>query len=266
MEIKKPIFILNPARSGSTIFYNLFTRHKDTAFPEHYIDKYWKSSIMINFIPMLVKIQQWRYKQRSLPHAGIFWRKYHGSNQVLTEKDVKKDEVKFIHKIIRTQLNAFNAKRFVSRAHDSCLRVGYLNKIFPDAYFVVLRRDPKAVVCSEYTLMKKDWDFNYDKNTYGNVIEHFKTSESKLETCINYYKFYINTMNDGLRSCDRKVEVRYENFVKDPRQELKKLFNFVKLDWYDELEESVPEVLELKNDEKWKKLPEKERSILELAF
>jgi len=266
MEIKKPIFLLAPARSGTTIFYNLFTKHKETAFPEHYIDKYWNSSLMINLVPMLVKIQQFRYKQRSLPHEGIFWRKYHDFNQVLTEKDVKENEVKMFYKIIKTQLKAFNAKRFVSRSHDFCLRIKFLNKIFPDAYYVILQREPKAVVCSQYTLMKKDWDPIAGKNTYGKVIEKFNTNASKLETCISYYKFYINTMNDSLESINKKYKLHYETFVKNPRQELKKLFNFVELDWYNEIEKSIPEVLELTNNEKWKKLPDSEKSILEHAF
>ncbi len=266
MKIVKPIFILAPARSGTTIFYNLFTRHKETAFPEHYIDKYWDSSFMINLVPILVKIQQFRYKQRSLPHEGIFWRKHHDFNQILTENDVKENEEKMFHKIIKTQLNAFNAKRFVSRSHDFCLRIKFLNKIFPDAYYVILQRDPKAVVCSQYTLMKKDWDPIAGKNTYGNVIEKFNTNTSKLETCINYYKFYINTMNDSLESINKKYELDYETFVKNPREELKKLFDFVELDWYNNIEKSIPKVLELTNNEKWKKLPDNEKSMLEKAF
>jgi len=266
MDVKKPIFLLAPARSGTTIFYNLFTRHKETAFPEHFIDKYWKSSLMINFVPILVKIQQRRFKQRSLPHEGVFWRKNHDFNQVLAKNNVEKGEKEFLNKIITNQLKAFNATRFVSRSHDFCLRVGYLNQIFPDAYYIIIKRDPRAVVCSQYTLMKQDWDPIAGKNTYGKVIANFKTNESKLETCINYYKFYIDTMNNSLELVDRKIETNYEDFVKDPRGELKKLYDFVELEWYIELEKSIPKVLKLAQNEKWKKLPDFEKKILESTF
>ena len=82
--------------------------------------------------------KQFRYKQRSLPHEGIFWRKFHDYNKVLSEKDVKEEEEEYFKKIFNIQLNAFNAKRFVARSHDFCLRIKYLNKIFPDAYYIIL--------------------------------------------------------------------------------------------------------------------------------
>jgi len=88
MKIDRPIFILAPARSGTTIFYNLFTRHKETAFPEHFADKYWKTPWKFKIIPPMVKLQIWRYKKRPLPHEGGFWRKYHPYSKYLTETDV----------------------------------------------------------------------------------------------------------------------------------------------------------------------------------
>lgn len=267
MEIKKPIFILNPARSGSTIFYNLFTRHKDTAFPEHYIDKYWKSPIMINFIPMLVKIQQWRYKQRSLPHAGIFWRKFHPYSSYLDENLITEKEKNYIYSAIRAELKAFKAKRFVDRAHDFMLQIRFLNKLFPDAFYIILNREPKAVVNSQYTLMKNEWRPDRNKDTLGNVIAKFGKADSPLESCINYYKYYISTMQKDLKIVEKtSIEVRYEEFVKDPRSELKNIYQFTELEWYSDLENEIPKILELKNNQKWLQLPENEKNILQNAF
>lgn len=265
MNIDKPIFILAPARSGTTVFYNLFTRHKNTAFPEHFIDKHWESSFLMKFVPILVKIQQYRYKQRSLPHEGVFWRKYHDYNSIIDETNIIEEEKKFLHSMIKTQLKAFSANRFVDRSHDFCLRLKYLNALFPDAFYIILKRDPRAVVNSQYTMIKDEWDPVKHQDTYGAVINNFN-SENKLETCINYYKFYIKTMNDNLKFIKNKIEIDYEDFVKNPRNELKKLYKFVGLDWYEELDNEIPEILELKNNEKWKQLPEDEQLMLEKAF
>ena len=73
-------------------------------------------------------------------------------------------------------------------------------------------------------------------------------------------------MNDNLKFIKNKIEIDYEDFVKNPRNELKKLYKFVGLDWYKELENEIPEILELKNNEKWKQLPEDEQLMLEKAF
>jgi len=265
LKIDRPIFILAPARSGTTIFYNLFTRHKDTAFPEHFIDKHWESSLMRKFVPILVKIQQCRYKKRSLPHEGIFWRKFHDYNEKIGDSHVTNEEKEFLYLMMKIQLKAFSAKRFVDRSHDFCLRLKYLNTLFPDAFYIILRRDPRAVVNSQYTMIKDEWDPTKHKDTYGVVINNFN-SDNKLETCINYYKFYIKTMEEDLEFIKNKIEIDYEDFVKNPRSELKKLYEFVSLTWYKKLEDEIPEVLELKNNEKWKQLPEDERKMLEKAF
>ena len=213
----------------------------------------------------MVKIQQRRYKQRSLPHEGIFWRKHHDYNEIINEKDVVPGEKEFLYEMIKTQLKAFNAKRFVDRSHDFCLRLRYLNELFPDAFYIILKRDPRAVVNSQYTMIKDEWDPSKHQDTYGVVINNF-SSENKLETCIKYYKFYIKTMEDNLEFIKNKIEINYEDFVKNPREELKKLYEFVGLEWYKELDNEIPEILELKNNEKWKQLPEEERKMLENAF
>jgi len=269
MKIDKPIFILAPARSGTTIFYNLFTRHKDTAFPEHFADKYWKSSWKFKLIPLMVKQQIWRYKKRPLPHEGGFWRKYHPYSTYLDETDVTLQEKNYIYSAITAQLRAFNAKRFVGRVHDFMLQIRFLNELFPDAFYIILKRDPKAVVNSQYKMMLGVWKKNGvgSGNNYGRVIEKFAKENSVLESCINYYNHYVNTMEKDLSLIKEKTKfVQYESFVKNPRYELKRLYEYTDLPWYDELKNDIPEVLELTSLDKWHSLPDHEKEILENAF
>lgn len=267
MEIKEPIFILAPARSGTTIFYNLFTRHKNTCFPEHFIDKYWNTSWKFRFIPIMVKQQMIRYKIRPLPHEGRFWRKFHSFSTYLDERSISLNEKKYIFSAIKAEMKAFKAERFVDRVHDHMLQIRFLNALFPDAFYIVLSRDPRAIVNSQYTLMKKDWNLSYNKETYGDVITKFGKGESLLDDCINYYKYYTSTMKkDLLIVKSRTIEVKYEKFVNNPRVELKKIFNFTNLEWYDDLENQIPDILELKNNQKWLQLPESEKNILQKEF
>ena len=65
---------------------------------------------------------------------------------------------------------------------------------------------------------------------------------------------------------DRLTEVSYEEFVRRPREELKRLYEFAGLSWYGELETSVPAELNLENNNKWQALPVEEKKILEDAF
>jgi len=264
LKIQKPIFILAPARSGTTIFYNLFTRHKNTAFPEHFADKYWQTPWKFRFIPLMLKQQVFRYKKKPIPHEGKFWHQYHEQSTYLTESDVSKKEQDYIYSVIRTQLKAFKADRFVGRIHDFCIRIRFMNALFPDAFYIILRRDPKAVVSSQYRLLIEDWEKG---DNYGRVIEKFENNSSKLETCVNYYLHFINTMEKELNVVkNNTTEIRYEDLVKDPRKELKRLYEFTELFWYDELEKEIPKVLEQKNDEKWLRLPPNVKKILMEEF
>jgi len=268
MNIKKPIFILAPARSGTSIFYNLFTRHKDTAFPEHFLDKYWKQKWKFRLIPLMVKQQMLRYKIRPLPHEGKIWRRFHLYSSQLTENDVNDKECDYLYSSIKAELKAFNAKRFVDRAHDFMLQIRYLNKLFPDAYYIILERDPKAVINSLYTMMKNEWNPELeDVDTYGRVIEKFIKNKTLFEGCVAYYKHYTESMQKDLELIKGRVlKIKYENFIIDPRNRLKELYAKTGLEWYDELDDMIPKVLELKNNEKWKKLPKEEMKILEDAF
>lgn len=269
MKIDRPIFILAPARSGTTIFYNLFTRHKETAFPEHFADKYWNSPWKFKIIPLMVKQQIWRYKKRPLPHEGRFWRKYHPYSKYLMEADVIPQEKNYIYSIITAQLRAFNARRFVDRVHDFMLQIRFLNELFPDAFYIILKRDPRAVVSSQYKMMTDIWSKNGvgGGNNYGRVIEKFVNGGSLLETCINYYNHYVKTMEKDLILIeDRTRIIHYEDFVKNPRYELQKLYEFTDLPWYDELKNDIPEILELTTLDKWRSLPDHEKEILERVF
>lgn len=267
MEIIKPIFILAPARSGTTIFYNLFTRHKDTAYPEHFLDKYWLTSWKIRLIPLMVKQQIWRYKKRPLPHEGKFWRKFYPYSTQLNESNLNYTEKNYIYSVIKAELKAFRAKRFVDRSHDFMLQIKFLNALFPDAYYIIINRDPKAVVNSIFTMMKSDWNPKKEENTYGKVVEKFCKNVLLLQGCINYYNYYIDTMKKDLSIIrNRIIQVSYENFVKDPRDQLKKIFEFTEISWYNDLKNEIPKVLELKNNEKWKILSESEQEILNKAF
>ena len=100
MRIYKPIFILASPRSGTTILYDLFTRHKDTAFPEHFADKYFKSPWKFRFIPLMVKQQMFRYKMRPLPHEGMFLSKFFPFGTPLDEKHISQKIKTYLHSLI----------------------------------------------------------------------------------------------------------------------------------------------------------------------
>ena len=51
-SIAKPIFVLGVARSGTTVLYRTFVKHKDTAYFEHYSNKFSEHESFFRYIPI----------------------------------------------------------------------------------------------------------------------------------------------------------------------------------------------------------------------
>lgn len=225
---------------------------------------------MFKLIPTLNAYRKLRYGiSRPKQTEGKVWNRFYHHLEHLDETHTN-DEIKnYYHSVIKAELKAFKVTRFVNKNPKHSLRIKWLNEMFPDAYYVLITRDPKPVVSSfrlkiENYNKVRPWDTD---NASNQIVEKFGKNKSALEACIGYFKFVREIMLKDLPIIkDRIIEIEYKKFVNNPRDELKRLYDFVGLQWYDELEKTVPEKLELRNDDKWKKLPENEITILEKAF
>jgi hypothetical protein len=267
--ISRPIFIIGIQRSGTTVLDNLFTRHRDTAFFEGFCNRYYMTPWKFWMIPLQVK----RYRTRPPSTEGRVWRRYFTEIEYVDESRLTQDMKNYYYSAIKAELRAFNAKRFVNKNPSHCLRLRWLDSMFPDAMYILIRRDPRAVVNSIYQKMLSYWEmqakteYEHGYKGYVTIKEVFGKDVSRLEACINFYNYSRKTLERDLTVVkDRLAEVSYEDFVKRPREELTRLYEFAGLSWYGGLESSVPEELNLENNGKWQALPGNERKILENAF
>ena len=272
MEIIKPIFIIGNNRSGTNILYKLFTEHKDTAYFENYSSRYYKRPNMFKFIPLLKKFQKFRYGiERPKRSEGWVWDRYYTLIQYLEEKHATEEIQNYYFNAIKYQLKAFNASRFVSSNPRSSMRIKWLNKMFPDAYYIIITRDKKSVISSMYqviTKKRKKWgdkflEYPSTLRGYGYVKKQLNENCSDMQTCIDFYELYQKSLNQDLPLISEKtMHVKYEDFIKDSRNTIKKLYQFTKLNWYDGLEKLIPEQLDLSRNDRWKLLPEIEKNFL----
>jgi hypothetical protein len=268
-RIDRPIFIIGIQRSGTTILDNLFTRHRDTAFFEGFCNRYYTTPWKFHLIPLQIK----RYRSRPPSTEGRVWRRYFTEIDYVDESHATDDIKNYYHSAIKAELRAFRAKRFVNKNPTHCLRLRWINAMFPDAYYILIWRDARAVVHSIYQKMLNYWDreiqieYEHGYKGYVTIKQVFGREVSKLEACVNFYNYNKKMLLHDLPVIgDRLTEVRYEEFVERPREELKRLYEFTGLYWYDELEREVPRTLQMENNSKWCSLPPEERHILESAF
>ena len=273
--IKKPIFIIGVQRSGTTILDNLFTRHKDTAFFENFSSRYYKSPWKFKFIPLMIRLQKIKRGSNFRPVSaeGRVWNRFFSEIDYLDETKVT-DEIKnYYYSVIKAELQAFNAKRFVNKNPAHCLRIRWINEIFPDAHYIIISRESKSVISSIYRKMLNQWDtdphagYDHKYRGYHTVKEKFGKNVSKLQACINYYNYIENTFRKDLHIIkNNSIKIQYEEFVRNPQEEIKKLYEFTELKWYKELENIIPDKLEEENNDKWKTLEDEEISLLTKSF
>jgi omega-hydroxy-beta-dihydromenaquinone-9 sulfotransferase len=112
-------------------------------------------------------------------------------------------------------------------------RIGYLSAIFPEAYFVHVIRDPRAVVDS---LMRVGFwrnTFRYREPAWrGGLAEDEleawrRTGSPEALAAVQWGAVLRTTRSEaaGLRG-DHYLELRYEDFIADPHESLRRLFEF----------------------------------------
>lgn len=138
-----------------------------------------------------------------------------------------------------------------------------LDRIFPNAKFLFLWRHPYNVIASTLDFAKKD---NIANKMFG----------VKLGRIIKLYKKHVDKLFEINKkySTEKILNVRYEDFIKTPKQELKKIFDFFGVVSTKELNDIIAvksqvktarvlETLELvKPKEKFLKLNKKQQALI----
>jgi hypothetical protein len=117
----RPVFVIGAPRSGTTMLHRLLQASSELA---------------------------------SMPYEGHdLWRIFHHpryrgwSSDHLAFGDAVPGERRFADTFINSRSER-DAARFVEKTPENSLRIGYLRELYPDAIFVVLRRDPCDVISS----------------------------------------------------------------------------------------------------------------------
>ena len=272
MKFKEPIFIIGTSRSGTNILYRLFTNHKDTAYFENYSSRFYKQPGRFVFIPLLIKYSKFKHKiHRPKRSEGWVWDRFFTPLKYLDESHATQEIKKYYYNAIKYQLKAFNATRFVGSNPRNCMRVRWLNHMFPNAFYIIITRDKKSVINSMYqviTKKRKKWGDKFleppsSLRGYGHIKKILGEDSSDIQTCIDWYELYRDTLNKDLPLIsDRTIHVKYEDFVKDTRGSIQKLYEFTNISWYNDLEKLIPEHVDLNRNERWKLLPDKEKQVL----
>ncbi len=249
-EVKAPIFIIGHPRSGTTYFHDSMNEFEslvaprmiDCLFP--FLSKYFEFllvPILKNVLPetrLMDKMKvNWNSPQEE--EFGMALMARHSSVSFLFMPSKSKDILKryvlmrestytakwlSTHYAFARKIQSMNkGKTLVFKSPGNTARTAELLSIYPDARFIHIVRDPQDVIPSTLNLYNKilpefsleSFD-NFDVHSF--VFEYYE---------LVMQKFLAEKSN---LTSEQLAELKYEDFVKQPIQELSKIVEQLKID------------------------------------
>ena len=262
----KPILIIGAPGSGTTLLYQTLCSHRDLAYINHNMLRagIWRHGRFVGdrrkALFMLQNLIH-RDPDSTLPHeADMFWMRYFRDYyNYMTENDYSEEMAAYFRKKVLQVQNLWRRPRFVNKNLQNSFRVRLLNSIFPDAKFIHIVRDGRAVAFS--ILNKKK-----DGATSPILLVGFKdilgkNYQPKRSELYNYglaWQEYVRRAREASTVAQNRYnEVRYEKLVTEPYKELRNIIDFCELDWYSVFEQKIPPTQNM--NEKWKQKASKEQ-------
>lgn len=259
MRDYSPVFIIGAARSGTTLLYESLARHPALGFvtegqnyrylQDYQLSRYGRAKY--NAFRLLKRLPEIDGEPQKASEANGLWQHYLPYWKYVTEVDVT-DEARQYFRKEATKLS--DDKIFLNKNPHHCYRVRYLKAVWPDARFIHIVRDPRAVVLSEYKHRNsEEWkeepvkqfvgeDYR-DGHPFWNLAKEWQLNVSRAREV-------------------QPFEITYEDLISDPSDKLEELCRFLGIDFVDGL---VPEVQDM-NVKFKKELSSKQITEIESAL
>ncbi len=266
MDLDRPVFMVGMPRSGTTIIYEALARHEDLG---------WFSSFVVRqprmeFLTLLSRIYDLplvsqhvhgvkpQFRQgRNLynkflpkPDEGwSIWRRLCGEHflyEYLLDVKATPRERTRTHRGISRLLRYQGKQRFLSKTVGPP-RMEYLQSIFPDAFFIQIVRDGRAVVNSllNFSVWKEQGGYEkpfWDKGLPDDwMLEWERSGKSPAALAAIQWRVVQDVSQDEasrLRK-GRFMLVRYEDFTADPVSMIREIQDFCGLSRSHRVESSM---------------------------
>ncbi len=225
-KLLAPIFIIGSPRSGTTIAMKLIETHPWVA---------------------------------NLSEVAYVWDPYHffdpAADHCWTDEMIRPNDVQRLHTTFELYRKAKKKKRFLNKHPRNSVRLDYLSKVFPDAFYIHVMRDGRAVTNSILETICRNPERR--KIPYGNFCKppgwrQMQNGDPVAQAAIQWREITRYILENKKVLGNRYLAVRYEDLCEKPREVLASAFSFVGLPFSDEYLSAIPNKLDNRND-KFKK-------------
>lgn len=248
---KEPVFILGAPRSGTTVLFETLDQS-----------------------PSLTSLGR---------ESGVLWDMFHRiEDSGWSSHEVRPDEItERERKVLNWTIDRVAAdRRYLDKLPRNCLRVPYLQGLFPDAWFVFIHRDGRATLSSMLDGWRSGSRFGsrglklpvtlsidgYDGSRWKFLMppgwREYATGKTLAEVCAFQWVAANEAILDAREQIgtNRWLEVRYDTFVESPEDTIERLLRGLGLPIDDtvlsraaELDRHVTKAVSAPRPDKWRK-------------
>jgi hypothetical protein len=166
---------------------------------------------------------------KSGPHeAWPFWRRFYPrmAHDYIDGNGLKDAEIFEIKNTIKFLIDFFDAP-FFSKNMEMSLRLKSLQKLFPEALYIILKRDPRGIASSILSARIKYFNnpdiwWSMRPKEYMAIRKKTYSEQIALQIVHVYKAIYRDLINKN--DC---ISLYYEDFCKNPQTEMKKITDFL---------------------------------------
>ena len=260
--IDRPVFLIGSGRSGTTILYHVLCGHPRLAWFSNYNERWPQlpGVASCSWLYTLPQLQRWRGKGLPVPaEAYAVWdlaRPVLDSpcDPRLDETHATPEEIARTRHLVAANLKHHGKTRFVNKNTRNTRRLRYLQRIFEDAIFIHVLRDPRAAIAS---LLNVEWWPTMKVWCHNQITAQAWAAQGRDPALLaaHLWATEVRCVLEDKQALapDQYLEVRYEAFINQPQRTLRQVLEFCDLRWTSGFERFVESFALKSMNDKFKK-------------
>lgn len=227
ITIKKPIFLLGVQGGGLTLISRILHRHSKVIYCNGN-SKFWagRDEMQNNAFK---SIPAYFTMKPSRKLSGKYFQNIYGCDSLinyfkLTKNEFNRKESKTFEAQIKKYIRAYSTNpkesRFLDKSQSYILKTPYLLKLFPDAKFLIITRNPYAIC--------KGRSMNEQLNNYKKYNSKTITSEELLVLTCQHYRNVFEKVLEDLKDYPFYL-LKFEDFIDVPNLYLDYVLKYCEL-------------------------------------
>lgn len=225
VEIRAPMFIIGAPRSGTSILYEKLAQHPDVTYISKATKKAPGSLLLTRFLMHFRKSMQ-------PTEARAVWNRFWRGREdaTLGREDAHPRARRYLRRVVRNHIALFQKPRFLAKYLGNSFRIEFLDAIFPDAIFIHIIRDGRAVAYSVKRSMLKEGGVYWGARPPGwrelRDMPLLDAAALQWKLTVEYTCESAQALPEG-----RYIELRYEDFAARPAEALSEVAGKCGLTW-----------------------------------